>query len=67
MNQTEQNTKDIAEIKTTLTVMKDNHLAHIEKDMAQMDKRIEKIDNRIWWVLGLLVASMVAGFLGDKI
>lgn len=67
MNQTEQNTKDIQEIKTTLSVMKDNHLFHIEKDMASMDKRIEKMDARIWWVLGVLVASTVLAFIGDKL
>lgn len=59
--------KEIEEIKSDIQTIKNNHLAHIEKDMNRMDKRIEKMDNRIWWVLGLLVASMVAGFLGDKI
>ena len=65
--QLKQNTKDIEEIKTTLTVMKDNHLAHIEKDMASMDKRIEKMDARMWWVLGLIVTSTLVAFIGDKI
>lgn len=56
---TQQNTSDIQEIKTTLTRLEDNHIYHIEKDMARQSKQIEKIDNRIWWVLGLLVASLV--------
>ena len=67
MKQLENNTKNIDEIKNTLTVMKDNHLYHIEKDMSSMDKRLEKLDNRIWWVLGVLVASTVLAFLGDKL
>ena len=57
--QLEQNTTDIADIKSSIDTIKNNHLHHIEKDMASMDKRIEKMDNRIWWVLGLLVAGLL--------
>ena len=57
--QLEQNTSDIADIKSSIDTIKNNHLHHIEKDMASMDKRIEKMDNRIWWVLGLLVAGLL--------
>lgn len=64
--QLEDNTKNIEDIKQTLTVMKDNHLHHLEKDVASLDKRLEKIDARIWWVLGLLVAGTVLGMVGDK-
>ena len=64
--QLEDNSQQIAEIKTTLSVMKDSHLFHIEKDMASMDKRVEKMDMRIWAVLIMLVASSVFAFIGDK-
>ena len=57
--QLEQNTQDISEIKSSIDTIKNNHLHHIEKDMSSMDKRIEKMDNRIWWVLGLLVAGLL--------
>lgn len=57
--QLEQNTQDITDIKSSIDTIKNNHLHHIEKDMASMDKRIEKMDNRIWWVLGLLVAGLL--------
>ena len=59
MNQAQQNTQDIQDIKHSIDTIKNNHLAHIEKDMARMDKTIEKMDNRIWWVLGLLVAGIL--------
>ena len=59
--------KQIDDIKQDIATIKDNHLFHIEKDMASMDKRIEKIDARIWWVLGLLVAGTVLGIVGDKL
>lgn len=61
--QVNENTKDINEIKTDLKIIKENHLHHIEADMAKQTKIIEKLDNRIWWVLGLLVASTVIGMI----
>jgi len=64
-SQTEQNTADIAEIKTDIKIIKENHLDHIQKDMEKQTKTIDKLDNRLWWVLGLLVASTVAGMLGE--
>ena len=60
---TEQNSKDIVEIKHSIDVIKNNHLSHLEVDMAKQSKAIEKIDNRIWWVLGILVASTVIGMI----
>ena len=60
---TEQNSKDIVDIKHSITTIRDNHLAHLEADMAKQSKAIEKIDNRIWWVLGILVASTVIGMI----
>ena len=60
---TEQNAKDIVEIKHSIHTIKDNHLHHIERDMCKQSKAIEKIDNRIWWVLGILVVSTVIGML----
>ena len=62
-NQLEQNTKDIGEIKMSIDVIKNNHLHHIEKDMDGIHKKVEKMDNRIWWVLGILVVSTVIGMI----
>jgi hypothetical protein len=60
---TDQNSKDIVDIKHDIKTIKDNHLAHLEADMTKQSKAIEKIDNRIWWVLGILVASTVIGMI----
>jgi hypothetical protein len=67
MNQTEKNSKDIQEIKQDIKIIRDNHLTHIEKDMNRMDKTINKMDTRLFWVLGLMVVSIVVGYIGDKI
>ena len=64
MKQTEKNTADIAEIKQDIHTIKTNHLYHIEKDMNNINQRVEKMDNRIWWVLGILVASTVVSMIG---
>ena len=46
----------VAKIETKLDIIANNHLAHIEKDVA-------KIDNRLWWVVGLLVATLLTPFV----
>ena len=60
---TDQNSKDIVDIKHDIKVIKDNHLSHLEADMAKQSKAIEKIDTRIWAVLIILVVSTVIGMI----
>ena len=60
----DQNTKDISDIKQTLVRLETNHIHHIEKDMCAQRKQIEKMDNRVWWVLGILVVSTVISMIG---
>jgi len=60
---TKQNTDDIGRIQFDIETIKNNHLYHIEKDMETQTKKIEKLDNRIWWVLGILVVSTVIGMI----
>ncbi len=69
-DQTEQNTADIAEIKTDIKTIKENHLYHIERDltiqssdMRRLTKQLEKIDMRLWGILILLVGSVVIGVI----
>jgi hypothetical protein len=44
-----------AEVKT----IKDNHLAHMQQDIDNIEKRLEKMDNRVWAILILLVGAVV--------
>ncbi len=60
---TEQNAKDIVDIKHSINTIRDNHLRHLEADMAKQSKAIEKIDTRIWAVLIILVVSTVIGMI----
>ena len=47
---------DVAVIKNDITTIKDNHLAHIEET-------IKKLDTRMWWVLSILIVSIVIPFV----
>lgn len=58
---------EIALIKKDMQVMKDNHLYHIEKDMEKIHTKVDKLDNRLWWVLGILIASTVGTLLTNMI
>ena len=42
-------------IRSDISTIKNNHLKHIEKSMDNMDKKIEKLDNRTWAILFSIV------------
>jgi len=59
------------ELHREIEIIKDNHLAHIhdcihrlEEDVKDNRKfftqRLDRLDNRIWWILGLTVTSLVS-------
>ena len=56
------NTVDIKLIQHDLETIKNNHLAHIEADIKKIDKRVEKIDLRLWGIMMLIVASAFANY-----
>jgi hypothetical protein len=54
---------EIALIKQELNVIKDNHLKHLKDDVEKIDKKVDRLDQRIWWILGILVAGTVGPML----
>jgi hypothetical protein len=48
--------KDLA---AEVKIIKDNHLAHMQQDIDNIEKKIEKMDNRVWAILILLVGAVV--------
>lgn len=59
------------ELHREIELIKDNHLAHIhdcihrlEEDVKDNRKfftdRLDRLDNRIWWILGLTVTSLIS-------
>lgn len=49
----------LKELAAEIKVIKDNHLAHLAQDVEKIDKKVEKMDNRIWAVLIILVGAVV--------
>lgn len=62
--QVNENTDNIREINHSIEIIKNNHLAHLEKDMDKQSKLLEKLDMRLWYILGLLVMAMLASLFG---
>jgi len=55
-------------IRSDINQLKNNHLKHIEKSMDNMDKRIEKLDTRVWAILFSIVclaaSNVMTAFFG---
>jgi hypothetical protein len=54
---------EIALIKQDINTIKDNHLAHIEKDMNRIHNKVDKISDRLWWLAGIIIAATVGPLL----
>ena len=54
---------EIALIQQELSVIKDNHLKHLKEDVEKIDKKVDRLDQRIWWILGILVAGTIGPML----
>ena len=54
---------EIELIKRDISTIKDNHLHHIEKDVSEIKRQVEKIDSRLWWFAGIIIAATVGPLL----
>jgi hypothetical protein len=43
--------------------IKNNHLRHMDERIKNLDLRVEKMDQRLWAVLIILVGSVIVGML----
>ena len=59
-----------------IDVIKNNHLVHVSQNIDDLkthvkdskehfNSRMDKLDNRIWWVLGLTVTTLISIMLGS--
>ena len=62
---------EINDLAKDIEIIKDNHLVHLEMSVVDLkteikdnkdhfNTRIDKLDNRIFWVLGLTVSTLVS-------
>ena len=49
----------IKELAKEIEVIKNNHLAHMALDIDRIEKKVEKMDTRVWAILILLVSAVV--------
>ena len=49
----------LKELAQEIKVIKDNHLAHMAEDIDRVEKKVEKMDNRVWAILIILVGAVV--------
>jgi hypothetical protein len=49
----------LKELAAELDTIKNNHLKHMQEDIDQVEKKIEKMDNRVWAILIILVGAVV--------
>jgi hypothetical protein len=66
------------QLKQEIDVIKNNHLAHMAQDIDELKEdikdnrkffteRMDRLDNRIWWVLGLTVTTLVSILIGSMV
>ena len=58
---------EIALLKRDVETIRDNHLAHMKQDIDRIERKVDKIDNRIWWVLGVLISTQVASMIANML
>lgn len=49
----------LKELAQEIKVIKDNHLKHMQEDIDNVEKKLEKMDTRVWAILLLLVGAVV--------
>ena len=49
----------LKELAQEIETIKTNHLAHMAEDIDRVEKKVEKMDTRVWAILLLLVGAVV--------
>lgn len=55
----------IKELAREIEIIKSNHLAHMSEDIDRIEKKVEKIDARIWAILIILCGATFMPILVD--
>lgn len=57
----------IKELAQEIKVIKENHLAHMADDIDKLDRKVDKMDARLWWILAILVGATLLPIITDLI
>lgn len=66
-NKVMDNAERISRLEATVENIRDNHLQHMAEDIDRIERKVDRMEAKLWWILSLLVASTVIGMLGDKL
>tara|TARA_R100000231_G_C5327713_1_gene165361 strand:+ start:717 stop:947 length:231 start_codon:yes stop_codon:yes gene_type:complete len=58
---------EIALLKRDIQNIRDNHLKHMKQDIDRIERKVDKIDNRLYWVLGVLISTQVASMIANML
>lgn len=47
----------LKELTQIVLEIRDNHLEHMKEDIDKLDKKVDKMDARLWWILAILVGA----------
>lgn len=50
---------NLKELAKEIEVIKSNHLAHMAEDIDRVERKVDKMDARVWAILLLLVGAVV--------
>ena len=50
----------LKELTQVVLEIRDNHLEHMKQDIDKIDEKVSKIDERLWAVVLLIIASIAA-------
>lgn len=50
----------LKELTSIVLEIRDNHLEHMKQDIDKIDEKVSKIDERMWAVVLLIIASIAS-------
>ena len=64
----------VGDLATEIDIIKNNHLAHMAQDIDELKEdikenrkffteRMDRLDTRIWWIMGLTVSTLLIPLL----
>jgi hypothetical protein len=57
----------LKELAKEIEIIKSNHLVHMAQDIDKLDRKVTSMDNRLWWILAILVGATIVPVIGQFI
>lgn len=57
----------LKELAQEIKTIKENHLVHMSEDIDRIEKKVEKIDQRIWAILIILSGATFVPMIVDMV